>query len=237
MRIPSSYVELVVELLAETPHDVMFIVLNYDTLLESALKSFDPGIQFDDIGMYVLPDRSAKIVKLHGSVNWFARIPGSANVSWDSAVTEYDVSVKVAVNQILVKDGIDNIRGVRDNERMLYPILTAPLAGKGVCDAVCPQNHIVAVRQFLGDCQKFLIIGTSGLDEDLLAIVDSALTDHMKYYHVHVVDVEKGADDARNRFMEGIKAFKNRIPAQNVWRQGFRGYLQNGLRSFSGFEL
>ena len=50
---PSSYVQLVIDLLAEHPHDLLFIVLNYDNFLESALSSFNPKHQFDSIDKYL----------------------------------------------------------------------------------------------------------------------------------------------------------------------------------------
>ena len=47
--VPSSYSELVHELLAERRHDVLFIVLNYDNLLESALNLYSPKFNFKRI--------------------------------------------------------------------------------------------------------------------------------------------------------------------------------------------
>ncbi|GAJ08050.1 unnamed protein product, partial [marine sediment metagenome] len=40
-HVPSSYMRLIIKLLADYPHDVLFITLNYDNLLESALERFD----------------------------------------------------------------------------------------------------------------------------------------------------------------------------------------------------
>jgi len=242
--VPSSYIQLVTELMAEHPYHLLFIVLNYDTLLESALNRFDNGFQFNTITGYVDGDRPAKVVKLHGSINWFkslgpAPLGGNNQEAWANQVADYDIFQTIHENEILMADvaSVCDYSGIQTPRNLYYPIITAPLAGKDISKTVCPQSHIKVASEFFEDCQKFLIIGTSGLDEDLLTIIDSVLVDTMKYYHVHIVGFEKGADEARNRFMKGIKVFRNRIPTENVWRRGFRQYLQNGLKSFSEFRM
>jgi len=233
-HMPSSYIELAKELLAEHPHDVLFIVLNYDNLLEQALQWFDPKLIFDDISKYVAADRPARVVKLHGSINWFKRIPGNAKVQWDNALEGFDIFRKIPESEILV---IDMTGAVRDYSSHypahLYPLLTAPLAGKGVSDAVCPDSHIEAAKEFLHDCQKFLIIGTSGLDNDLLTIVDSALSDSMIYRLIHIVNSGAGGDEAYKKFERGIKVFQGSMDVRNIFKGGFRTYLRGDrLRSF-----
>jgi hypothetical protein len=234
---PSSYIELAIELLAEHPHDVLFIVLNYDTLLESALKHFDDKFRFDSISNYVAPEAPAKVVKFHGSINWFVRMPKST-IGWDEAVEEFDISAKIPENQFRVIDGFDILRRYRDNRYYLFPLLTAPLAGKGVSDAVCPESHIKAAKEFLYDCQKFLIIGTSGLDEDLLSLLNSALKSSIKRYYIHIVGLQDEANGAGYRFRKNVRAFADCIPpTKSIWRDGFRAYLNNGLKAFTEFRM
>lgn len=67
--IPSCYVRLVVELLAERPHEVLFLLLNYDNLLETALSQFSPKFTFNNIEDYVPIEQNFMVVKLHGSIN------------------------------------------------------------------------------------------------------------------------------------------------------------------------
>ena len=234
---PSSYIELAIELLAEQPHDVLFIVLNYDTLLESALSWFDKKLQFDNISAYIDPNHPAKVVKFHGSTNWFAGIPESSNISWDNAIEQFDISAKVAEGQVRIKNNVSVVRDSHDSNLKLYPILTAPLAGKGVSDVVCPESHIKVAKEFLSDCQKFIIIGTSGLDEDLLSFLDSTLGSSITYYHVHIVGSGSETDEAQRRFIGSVRAFHNYIPNENVWRKGFRAYLKNGLKVFLEFRM
>jgi len=79
--VPSSCVRLVTELLGEYEHELLFIILNYDTLLESASQLFDPRISFNSLPRYISPNRDVKIVKIHGSVNWFRTISTDPNIS------------------------------------------------------------------------------------------------------------------------------------------------------------
>jgi hypothetical protein len=237
-EMPSSYIELAKELLAEHPHDVLFIILNYDNLLEQALQWFEPRLKFDNISDYVAVNRPAKVVKLHGSINWFRTMHRDDRESWDSALARFDPSIKPSENEIIVTNWSRPIRDYGDfHPQQVYPILTAPLAGKGVSDAVCPDSHAEVAKEFLRDCQKFLIVGTSGLDEDLLTMVDSALIDPMIYRHIHIVNSGAGADEARKKLERGIKVFGANIDVRHIFREGFRKYLRDGLKSFSEFAM
>ena len=172
---PSCYVQLVQALLAEEPSDVLFLVLNYDDLLEQALYRFTHGaIRFESLNDYVNTDRPAKVVKLHGSINWFKSIGTSGD--WKIFVARSDVLAKTPDSEIHVatRDGKSDqsrtyqieIAGQRG-----YPILTAPLAGKGAAAMVCPETHVETARDFLGDCSRFL----AGCGKTLVHGVSEAL--------------------------------------------------------------
>lgn len=236
---PSCYIQLVVELLAERPHEVLFLVLNYDTLLESAISQFDSRLQFSSIGHYVAEERQAKVVKLHGSINWFMALPGKPTLDWDSLLGELDISYKPPENEIIVKDRIINATREQLDGIMVYPILTAPLAGKQLDEAVCPASHTEFAQEFLRNCHKFLIVGTSGLDEDLLNLLDSTL-DPKATYFTHIVDFGNGATKSIQRFENGVTAFRNQSHKIQVktFNSGFREYVSgNDLRTFSEFNF
>ena len=225
--VPSSYIELVQKLLADYPHDVLFIILNYDNLLESALERYNAiKFKFSDINQYVSDSRNAKVVKIHGSINWFRYLPGSGNEQWDSAVSKFDIFEPLPEHEIIIKNGVPVVKEFVYDGYRIYPVLTAPLAGKGINSAVCPQNHIIEAKKFIKGCAKFLIIGTSGLDEDLLEILDKSI-DPMQGVLVDIVNKGREADNAQNRFVRGIKAFQN-IYGSNLmtlYTKGFRKYL------------
>ena len=235
---PSSYIELALELLEDKPHDVLFISLNYDDLLESAITEIYPDLDFHNLSQYINNDKHLKVVKLHGSVNWFRQMSNDGNKRWHQVLSQFDISKKINERDIVISHNIHSVcveRGI--NSYWLYPIVTAPLASKSISDSVCPDSHINAIKEFLSTCQKFLIIGTSGLDDDLLGIINSCLTSSMTYYHIHIVGLNGGADDCSTRFGKGVKAFNNRIIEKNVFRKGFRHYLHNDIRSFTDFRM
>ena len=225
---PSSYIQLIIKLLADYPHDVLFIILNYDNLLERALTLFDPKFEFNEIDKYVADDRNSKIVKLHGSINWFRRLPGGTSVAWDTSVADLNVLEPFPEESILIKEQVQIVRDEAFKGHRLYPILTAPLAGKGLTDAVCPKNHIIAAKEFISGCAKFLIIGTSGLDEDLLELLDTTI-DPMQGLLLNIVDKAEGANDAHSRFEKGVRAFRNprRTELLTVFKDGFVTYLKS----------
>ena len=64
---------LIKRLLADHPHHVLFISLNYDDLLERSLASYS-GKSIIDMDEYVAKERQAVIVKLHGSIDWLTPI-------------------------------------------------------------------------------------------------------------------------------------------------------------------
>ena len=225
---PSCYVRLVAELLAEHPHDVLFLILNYDNLLETALSQFNPKFQFNNIEDYVPVNQKFMVVKLHGSINWFRHLPGGTSVDWDSAVALFNIFEQIPEGQTIVKDHVQTVMNEVHEGQRLYPILTAPLAGKDPTHKLCPERHLTDAQIFLGNCYKYLIIGTSGLDKDLLELLDSAVPPKSRSL-VQFVDIGEGADSTRNRFEEGVRAFRSNraAPSDITYNDGFREYLSS----------
>lgn len=224
-RIPGTHVRLVQELLEDAPHEVLFICLNYDTLLERALTQIDPSLAMYQMSSYVAPERVTKVVKLHGSVNWVVPIGRRGDSDWLETVGTLDLAMLQRQPPHLIADF-----GTCQVARLLvdgvvnhvYPKLTAPLAGKTTNDVVCPADHLAAVKEFLPTAGKFLFIGTSLLDEDLVQILaEYVLTD---VTFVQVVGWAEGADDAMFRLAESNPRFKN-AAFKWTFRRGFRAYL------------
>lgn len=232
---PGTYLQLIYALLADVPHHVLFLVLNYDTLLEQALALF-PKMDFSNVESYVREDRQVKVVKLHGSINWFKLI-GRANQSWENLVGSQDVFQRTPDHEIYIENTAGPLMSVLITENRPYPILTAPLAGKGMADIVCPSMHIQAAKEFLQDCRKFLVIGSSGLDQDLLAPLNEAVqpSSHPALQLVGGSDAEL----ALEKFERGVRAFRNRriTPPGFLFSSGFRQYVDSGdLRRFAEFN-
>ena len=222
--VPSCYIDLAMELLWRSPHELLFLVLNYDNLLESALTRYDSTLTFSSIGDFVRRERGLTVVKIHGSIDWFKSIgPGS---DWFARVRQADIFAKPAEDEIVVGKGVRTVRdahGALGREDMLYPLLTAPLAGKVETDMVCPQSHIDEARRFLADCKKFLIIGTSGLDEDLLGLLGSSVPKAPALVHV-VTENPKVSADVWDRFAR-VPVFASILEPPLAFESGFRIYL------------
>ena len=165
-----NYGELVLKLIAHEPqHDVAFVVMNYDTLLEQQLTAFDPEYRFDSLRSYIRHEELL-VIKPHGSQNWLFPI-GSRSQSdgWREVLRKWDGTIDM--NSVSVIDGHRTMTGLAEDNTYLHPLLTLPTANKTEADIVCPPDHLSALREFWGDCHKVLIVGSSGLDEDLISVL------------------------------------------------------------------
>mgnify|MGYP000955721673 CR=1 FL=1 len=190
--------------------------MNYDILLERALAAFDPGLAVNSMRDYVQPTRQAILVKLHGSVNWGnpMRVLGS---DWYEVVNRYDPLDQQLYPQLI--SATNPIEQIRLDSWPVYPVLTAPLAGKGEKDVVCPPDHLSALIQFFHGCHKFLFIGTSGFDTDLLDILSDNVREVMAVDHVGGGDVI----ETKERIHSGVRALATAMSRRSY--QGFRDYV------------
>lgn len=227
VRDPNCYIHLARELLLETPNHVLFLVLNYDTLLEQALKRVRPTLTYDALDSYVESGRGAQVVKLHGSVNWFAIIPDFAG-NWLSAVSSFDLE-DLRSAEWWISDRVRQVHSHSRENRSLYPVITAPLADKNVSELVCPPEHTAFAKTFLQECYKFLIIGSSGMDQDLLSLLDESINPKADLY-IHIVDNGFTAlDSARDQFEGGVRAFgvMMRSDTAGQFTDGFQSYVRS----------
>lgn len=237
-HMPGCYFQLIYELLSQHPHQLLFLVLNYDNLLEQALAQFHPRqYKFESMEDYVREEHQGKVVKIHGSIDWFKLIGSPRRASWDDTVKENDVLKKPPDNEIYVRTIVRPVREIEIDQNLTYPLITAPLAGKGADDMVCPSRHLETARGFLKDCNKFLIIGTSGLDDDLLSFLRTAIGVVLKPACVHVVGENvQNASATLERFRDRVDAFRF-VPSNrdvSVHGNGFRRYVAEGqLRDFA----
>ncbi len=232
---PSNYNKLVIELLEEHSHEVLFITLNYDTLLEQALGLLNSNsYNFNDVYSYCTQGRSGNIVKLHGSIDWLRLIPDSAGKTWDQAISMFNVLDKYDGSNIIVDLPSDLPSFTRDKHRV-YPLLSAPMAGKDSSNMVCPESHLEFAKDFLQDCGKFLIIGSSGLDDDLLSFLNENVQHHSKQM-LHIVDSGNKVEDVRQMYCSKVKVFQSIY--LELFKGGFSNYISQGnLRSFAETEI
>jgi len=239
---PSCYIQLVEALLLDSEHEVLFLVLNYDSLLESALTHYFEGHQFKVLNDYLPKERDFKVVKIHGSVNWFRRMNQLTHTegTWIDVVRSITVEAlsEVPETAIFIEDEVTNVSSVGPNNMRVYPVLTAPLAGKSLDQAVCPDSHLNFARDFLADCYKFLIVGTSGLDDDLMELLREKVRPSGGVY-LHVVDSGAAAHKTRRNFQTKVRGFSETFPmgADNgLFQVGFKDYVSGpGIRDFAGY--
>ncbi len=84
------------------------------------------------------------------------------------------------------------------------------------------------LRPFLTDCSKYLVIGTSGRDGDLLGLLADSVGQKVDALHyVGFSDI----NDVAKRFGARVKAFEEARINQECdflqWKNGFRGYVSS----------
>ncbi|MBI4332041.1 MAG: hypothetical protein HY673_12235 [Chloroflexi bacterium] len=237
---PTHYDDMLITLLADHPHDVLFLVLNYDTFLEQAISAYDEDWKFNTVHDYVGKNRTAKVIKLHGSVNWFKLI-GSADRNWGDLIVQNNVLWKVEERLIHVfenRDPVIPVRTLTIDHNHVYPIMTAPLAGKGINAMVCPDSHLEVAKTFLKGCRKVLIIGSSGRDEDLVELLDSLLDPTSKCLYNLVGSPALEVGYASERFAKGVRALAKSSKPGCMFNAGLGDYVHGRhLEEFASAKI
>jgi hypothetical protein len=210
-EMPGTYIRLIHGLFADIPHRVTFIVLNYDTLLETAIARFDHRCSFDTMERYVDEAREWSMFKVHGSIDWFIEGKANTEFSANGPVTTYTLPKRPW--SIMVNPGLSH------SSPEVFPAIVPPLSGKVLDDLLCPAGHMTALRRELGQCTKFLAIGTSGLDAHVTELLRCCLPEAQAIHVVAGSDSHKVAQ----RFREGVPSL-NRPIAENFDR-GFKEYV------------
>jgi len=157
---------------------VMFISLNYDLLLDSAIAGCEcPKWQFDTMDSYIPKGKKWRLIKPHGSVNWAREIsncPSDRYVGFrPSELSENprfttDTEPKVALWSR--QHHYPYLPGAT-TDGYLFPQVVIP-ADKPK-DFACPDSHIQEVRAFLKNCANLLFVGFSGHDDDIISLLET----------------------------------------------------------------
>lgn len=232
---PTNYQRLAQVLFSDASgiEKVVFVTLNYETLLDDVLFSDFFGYQRTAMDSYT-GDR-CMLVKLHGSVNWVRKL------KWSSRLATMNLASYLAAVRSLgfaqLKSNVTpeiefrppNSKGVRwgggrMNESgdydftLFYPALSVPLGDYDPYFA-CPAEHIEALKNVLPECSAVIAIGTSARDGDLLGllkehlgsvgllyVVDSG-TEATEGTYVRLRDVPQLARTFGERFGNGFSHF------------------------------
>ena len=153
--------------------EVIFLTLNYDTILDSRLEQHARIRSIDD---YIRPDFAWSLIKLHGSVDWARQIIG---VDADSAEMDdpylSDFVAMLPDEPQLSKEielrRLDIQRLRRSKPNLYYPAVSVPLGPDDELN--CPESHLDFIRKRLvaTDGLNILSVGYSGLDSGLLQLL------------------------------------------------------------------
>jgi hypothetical protein len=148
---------------------VLFLTLNYDLFLETALRRMY-FVNLSRPDHYVGAGFKWSLVKLHGSVNWGKKVMNPVPSSSSSEALDH------LSNELHLDSEVRVLKGWKETERLVdnslyYPAITVPLEGKD--EFVCPETHSKVPADFLKDCADFLMIGFSGIDQHVLGLLKS----------------------------------------------------------------
>ena len=222
---PGNHIRLCLGLLKE--HPVAFLDLNYDDYLEEALPVCDGTLAVTSLDDYVKTGRQAIVGKVHGSIHWgtpIAQPPQDESAA--HLISEYcNYDPLGECHDLIFQPSRKNTFNWRepDTRRLLFPVLTAPLAGKDHTALVCPKGHLDALKTFLKGCEHYLVIGTSAQDEDLLNFLRSSV---LSVQLVHYVNHQDGANACKANFENSSRTFLN-AHRRFVFDEGFRAYLSS----------
>lgn len=186
---PENYSRLVTGALGAGLDNVVFLTLNYDTILDRELFYRTPvGAATgnpDNLTDYVSEEQPWILVKLHGSVNWVRRVLVTPS---DLPGDPYEVAFFELIASDIEAGKLDDaielriatrVQTLRRSDGLLcYPALSVPI-GPDPELANCPPAHIEALRGRLarmGGSLNVLFVGYSGLDDEVLDILGEAGT-------------------------------------------------------------
>lgn len=165
---PFEYNMLVNEAL-EHADETLFLTVNYDTILEVPLASIF-RIDFSKPDHYIHP--KWMLVKLHGSINWYRRIlhfwQGQDRLE-QFLLWLNTVPLPLALETEIVMTAIHHAGVFVSEGSPRYPAITVPVDEK--YDINCPNLLVEKARDFLQECNNYLVVGTSATDRDLLDIL------------------------------------------------------------------
>ena len=242
---PDSYHALVNQAL--DLDEALFVVLNYDTLLDRCISL--QGGNLSRLDHYVDPTANWALVKLHGSVDWAFPV-GKSSTNWagrppalDALTAQLDgkrADGLPGTEFIVVRNappGADNplewMRYEPDGYDLFYPALSVPVGSED--EIVCPPTHVEHARARLRDMDgiNLLVIGYSGHDQEVLKLLRESGNTVRK---LTIVDIAAEAcENVRHIIGNNIATHAARI---DYAQDGFSAFvLSGGLRNyFSALE-
>ncbi len=195
----STNFDVLVRPVLESSFDkVMFISLNYDLLLDSAIAGYEsPEWTFETMSSYIPEDKKWLLVKPHGSINWARAID---NCPSDEPFGDNPRQLNEMPH--FLSDAEPRVTlWARQNKYPYVPASAGPAGGYLYPQIVipadnpknfaCPASHIEQASAFIKNCANFLFIGFSGHDMDVIRLLEPMPN------HSRLDIIGKGRQDAQ----------------------------------------
>jgi hypothetical protein len=153
---------------------VCLVTFNYDTMLDNVMPTV--GVNISKMTDYV-GHETYKLIKIHGSINWGREVDTPLDNVDNNWLCAYQIidrfpEIEISRRYCMVTD-----RPVSAGGRIpVYPAIAIPVETKTETYFECPDDHMAALKAFLPDVKKVLIIGWRGMEAHFMKI----LKEHLK---------------------------------------------------------
>jgi hypothetical protein len=200
---------------------VVFVTLNYDTILDLRLVHQTGSISsMDD---YIRDGEKWALIKLHGSVDWArsvthpdlvqAQIDNRLIAAFDELGDELDERLDPEIHLRSIQD-MQTFRYDGSIPSLYFPALSVPLGSED--ELVCDPSHVEFLRQRLRDADglNLLVIGYSGADQEVLRLLRESENSLRSLLVIN--QNAEGAEEAQGRILEQFEDEEAGPGASNV---------------------
>ena len=220
----SSKFDTLVRYALDSPFEnILFLNLNYDLFLESALERYG-NHEFNSLSSYLPDEEKWLLVKPHGSVTW-ARVlencpTDSAGIPLPSRLQGSPVFSPEFRVVMWNRHSHDFYIPGGGPPGYLYPQIVVPADRPK--EFVCPEDHTDRARAFIESCQDFLLIGFSARDDDVLDLLQS-----MPGGSRVMIVSGKDARATFKRISSRVRGLKSKKLVVSFYNAGFSSFIES----------
>jgi hypothetical protein len=196
----------------ETDEQVIFVTFNYDTMLEDAIEQVFRS-QMVELNDYVTHNEF-KVVKLHGSINWFHEIQYPIGLANHDAVID-------AAPFLRLSPKVTRVQHVPPNA-IPFPALAIPVEKKS--EFSCPPEHLEVLGNAMREVTKIIAIGWRAMEQDFLKMLSANLTGLKSDVDLMVVS---GSADGATGTAANLGMDKPSQCKRSLIDSGFTGLVNN----------
>ncbi|NEQ51428.1 MAG: hypothetical protein F6K11_15020 [Leptolyngbya sp. SIO3F4] len=224
---PSLYEDLWyrVKVSFEDGGKVLFVNMNYDTILDQAISQSEGAISSFDA---YISSESWGLVHPHGAISWGYETPKEfAGLNSRTAILEKAMAIEnVSLRLIHLKNDfpIENINLLNQNlSSSRIPALALPVAGTLEKEKfVSPPEHIEYIKGFADKFSNLVLIGWRGLDPHILSLISPKGKRKLKNIHV-VSNSKTGAVSTLDILRQSGFSGENEVAIDG----GFENYVKS----------